>query len=65
MADGNQNRGSRLLRLNDDELVWINNALNEVCNGLDISDSEFSTRLGGSRQELRALLARIGAMLQV
>jgi hypothetical protein len=64
MADGDTNGGDRLLRLTDDELVWLNNALNEVCNGVDIADSEFSTRLGGSRQELRVLLARINAMLQ-
>jgi hypothetical protein len=64
MADDNASRGDRLLRLSDDELVWLNNALNEVCNGVTIDDSEFSTRLGGSRQELRALLARIHQMSQ-
>jgi hypothetical protein len=65
MADDNTTRGNRLLRLSDDELVWLNNALNEVCNGVDIDDSEFPTRLGGSRQDLKALLARINTMLQL
>jgi hypothetical protein len=44
------------------ELIWINNALNEVCNGIDIEESEFVTRLGGNRNELVELLRRIGLL---
>jgi len=57
-------RGEHLLRLTTEELVWLNNALNEVCNGVAIGDSEFATRLGGSREELRGLLSRLHAMSQ-
>lgn len=43
-----------------DELVWINNALAEVLGGPEaIEDWEFHTRIGGERDEVRALLQRI------
>lgn len=45
------------------ELLAINNALNEVCNGLDIADAEFQTRLGVHREEARAVLAAVNAAL--
>jgi hypothetical protein len=44
-----------------DELILINNALNEVCNGIDIR--EFSTRLGASRSEAEELLDAIGKLI--
>jgi hypothetical protein len=43
------------------ELVLLNNALNEVLNGLDVP--EFDTRLGASRQEAEELLKQIGSLL--
>lgn len=49
--------------LGEDELVLIANALNEVCNGVEIEDFEFSTRLGVERSEARGLLAEVGAAL--
>jgi hypothetical protein len=49
------------IRLSWNELRLINNALNEVCHGLDVL--EFVTRLGTSRAEARALLDRIGAVI--
>jgi hypothetical protein len=39
------------------ELRIVNNALNEVCNGLRMS--EFSTRMGATRDEAMALLRQI------
>ncbi len=51
------------LAVSEHDLVLINNALNEVCNGVDIADAEFETRLGGSREEARELLGRIGRLL--
>jgi hypothetical protein len=48
-----------------DELRLLNNALNEVCNGvreLD-TDVEFATRLGASREQGRGLLREIRAAL--
>lgn len=49
--------------LGEDELALIANALNEVCNGAEIEDFEFSTRLGADRSEARELLAEVGAAL--
>ena len=42
------------------ELSLVNNALNEVANGIDISDAEFHARLGEARSEAQRLLAEIG-----
>jgi hypothetical protein len=42
-----------------DELVAINNALNEVCNGLDFDDDEFQTRIGYTRDKVRKVLAKV------
>ena len=48
-----------------DELVWVNNALNEVLHGPDaINESEFGVRMGGSRGEVKALLHRISDLLR-
>ena len=48
-----------LLTLSSEEICGIANALNEVCNGIDIEDSEFETRLGASRESLRGILSSI------
>ena len=40
----------------------INNALNEVCNGIDVE--EFETRLGWPRGRLSDLLSQIHASLE-
>jgi hypothetical protein len=48
------------IRLSRSELGLVNNALNEVANGVDISDSEFQTRLGESRSDVRQLLTEVG-----
>ena len=49
------------IRLHEDELILINNALNEVCNGVDIADFEFDTRIGTSREKALALLDQFHA----
>ena len=49
------------LRLTRGELAIINNALNEVCHGIDLP--EFATRIGAEQDEARRLLAEIGALL--
>ena len=46
------------VELTSDELGIINNALNEVCNGIDLQ-GEFETRMGCTIDEARQLLARI------
>jgi hypothetical protein len=42
-----------------DEARILNNALNEITNGSEWSDSEFSTRVGADRKEALALLAEL------
>ncbi len=47
-----------LVELTADELAIIDNALNEVCNGIHL-EGEFSTRMGYSVEEARAVLGKI------
>ena len=49
------------VQLSKDELGIINNALNEVCNGIDL-EGEFDTRMGCTVEEGRVLLAKIHAL---
>ena len=56
-----QARTARVV-LGEDELRLIVNALNEVCNGVEIEDFEFFTRLGADRDEARALLAAVAVI---
>jgi len=44
-----------------DDLLILNNALNEVCNGIKLS--EFSTRMGASREEVKILLKSINKLI--
>jgi hypothetical protein len=53
------------LQASKSELELLNNALNEVCNGVDFSEAEFSTRLGASRTEARRLLRDVTSALSV
>jgi hypothetical protein len=46
-----------------EELVVINNALNEVCNGLSFDDDEFQTRIGYPRATAQKLLKKIAKAL--
>lgn len=46
-----------------EELVIINNALNEVCNGLPFGDDEFQTRIGYGREQARKVLKKVGEAL--
>lgn len=50
-----------LVSLSADEVLGIANALNEVCNGVHISDAEFSTRLGVQRAALADLLRQFNS----
>jgi hypothetical protein len=51
-----------MLAVTEDELRILNNALNEVCHGIDVP--EFATRMGASLMEVQALLARINGLLR-
>jgi hypothetical protein len=47
------------LEFSIEEIKLVCNALNEVCNGIDIEEPEFETRLGGPRERLLRILADI------
>ena len=52
------------LTLSKDELILLNNALNEVCNGIHLDhDGEFRTRLGTTRDRAKATLREIGQLI--
>ena len=44
-----------------EELLIVNAALNEVCNGIAVF--EFETRIGADRERVSALLKEIGSLL--
>ena len=46
------------INLSLEELIIINNAINEVCHGFEVS--EFDTRIGASLESAQALLEQIG-----
>lgn len=49
------------LRLTEDELLILNSALNEICNGISVS--EFETRIGATRDDVASFLVEIGHIL--
>lgn len=53
--------GSADLNITHDELLILNNALNEVCNGITLS--EFQTRIGSKRNDVLVLLETVGSLL--
>jgi hypothetical protein len=60
-----QDEGGFHLHLSRDEMILLNNALNEVLNGLHIDAWEFQTRLGANQDEARTLLAELYRSLNV
>lgn len=54
-------KSSASVSFTEAELILLNNALNEVLNGLEVH--EFGTRLGASRQEAEELLRQISLIL--
>lgn len=50
------------IALSTDELGIINNALNEVCNGIHL-EGEFDTRMGCTLEEARKLLHGIHILM--
>jgi hypothetical protein len=61
---GRSQRPSVTVELTKDELGVINNALNEVCNGIDL-EGEFHTRMGCTVEAARNLLMKIRAFAEV
>ena len=48
--------------LSPDDLLMVCNALNEVCNGLDVP--EFATRMGGTQEQALHLLKSANAIYE-
>ena len=63
MTNKKQNAPPMPLAFTHEELVVINNALNEVCNGLSFDDDEFQTRIGYPRATAQNLLKKIAKAL--
>ena len=55
------NNKAALLEISLAELLVLNNALNEVCNGLD--QFEFEARMGASNMEVSQLLAKVSSII--
>ena len=55
------NREQSHISLSRDELLIVNAALNEVCNGISIF--EFETRIGADRKQVSAILENIRLLL--
>jgi hypothetical protein len=49
------------IKIGRDELLIVNAALNEVCNGIEVF--EFETRIGANRERVSALLKEISLLL--
>jgi hypothetical protein len=52
-----RSKGKAVISFFNDELVILNNALNEICNGVDIP--QFETRVGYPRERVEALFELI------
>ena len=48
------------ISLTKEEIRIIHQALNEICNGMHIEDSEFETRLGTERKTATDLMKKLG-----
>ena len=64
MSNDKKTAASPGLSFTADELKIINNALNEVCHGVSLGDNEFATRLGASRRQAEAVLAKVSRALK-
>lgn len=49
------------INLSESELLILNSALNEICNGIDIA--EFETRIGSKKESAATLLSGFGNIL--
>lgn len=52
---------SVIVKITENELLILNSALNEICNGIDIA--EFETRIGSEKEDVNVLLGKIGDIL--
>lgn len=54
--------GTFALDIDEKELAILNNALNEVCNGIQVE--EFETRMGSTREDVHLMLRSLGSALR-
>ncbi|MEN4888926.1 hypothetical protein [Erwinia billingiae] len=54
-------KGNAEINITEHELLILNSALNEICNGIDIA--EFEARIGSEKDDVTALLSKIGNVL--
>ncbi len=52
----------RIVGLSDREVILLANALNEICNGIEVP--EFETRIGATMPEAKVLLSRMKELLE-
>ena len=55
-----RSKGKAVISFFNDELVILNNALNEICNGVDIP--QFETRVGYPRERVEGLFEQINSV---
>ena len=65
MAEIKSTQHGVVLTLSTDELLIINNALAAVCHGVRVTESDFSTLIGTSREDGRELLRQLGETLDL
>jgi hypothetical protein len=63
MAKTTKNKPQAPLNFTREDLVIINNALNEVVNGVSLDDDEFQTRLGYSRAKAENVRKKVAKSL--
>jgi len=54
-------QSAALMEVTKDDLIMINSALNETCNGIELF--EFETRIGFDRERVKRLLNEIGLLI--
>lgn len=64
MADNKNKNPTTSPVFTREELIVINNALNEVCNGSLLDDAEFQTRVGYSREAAHKVLEKVAKALK-
>ncbi|WP_405396234.1 hypothetical protein [Microbispora hainanensis] len=51
------------ISLGPDDALAVNNALNEICNGVHLDEWDFQTRMGVDREHARKVLQTMGAAI--
>lgn len=65
MAEVTSTERGAVLTVSTEELLIINNALAAVCSGVRVTEDDFPTLIGASREEGRTLLRQVGQALEL